>query len=1024
MFKKMTAYLLIALILMIYPCQLEALTGNTTAQGNEAQVSATVVEFSAGRSYCLAVKSDGTLWAWGNNQNGQLGDGTKIGRSMPVQIGTDTDWSKVTAGKTHSLGIKKDGSLWAWGNNVYGQLGDGTTTERLFPVKISNDSFISIAVNANYSLAIRKDGTLWESGDMVRIYWDKTNTEKTKLRRVGDRKWKSISVGELHVLAIDSNGSLWAWGMGGNGQFGNGTDEGSDVPLQIDNSTDWVQISAGAGDSMGLKKDGSLWRWGSDPSNKHILKPVMVGRDTDWISFTNKGFVSAVKSDGSMWTWGYDNGEDGVSEPKNISDAAPRQVGYDKGWNRVDSGYSFAVALKADGTLWSWGQNNDGELGYGQMINNPYPVWIGEDADWKQVSAGDQHTLAIKADGSLWAWGSNISGELGNMRYSRASTAPQRIGNGNNWEKVVSSAYQSFAIASDGTLWGWGGNNVGMIYNSDSTMVNAPYKMGEDSDWVDIGTGSFMAFGLKKNGTIWVWGTDPNSSFFESSKGAITSPEMVGKDNDWVKISYGNGGDAYVLAQKKDGSLWGWGFESYSRIGNVSFDDGHNFLRIGKENDWKDFAAGGAYAAAIKNDGSLWVWDLYDVLFNHKPATAPVRIGNDNDWIKASSYMTHVLLLKNDGSLWGLGYNESGQLGDGTKVNSEMPVPVAGEPGWNYMSAGDGYSMAIRDDGTLWAWGSNDSNQLGFEKPSYQAVPMEITLGRESSLYYNGIAIAYGNGVYVYTRGSNIWFSANCSIWVKLGLNLSARLNSITFNGKAFVAVGDGGSILKSNDGKSWSACSSGSNENLGSVTWGKDTFVAVGEHGTALVSGDAVKWTNAGYKKNILFRKVIFTGDRFIMAGEDLQAGLGIVLESADGKVWSMTPLTPVCALTDIAWDGIKIAGIGTDGSIWVSGLPGWHKVAGYQVPLSNIIWSGSTFIVTGNRAFIVSYDGNSWSERKSEEFGMIQCACAGSPIVAVNNKGYFITSMNGLFWKVSEKPIPEFVQENHSIAISGYMY
>jgi alpha-tubulin suppressor-like RCC1 family protein len=208
---------------------------------------------AAGYYHSLGLKSDGTLWAWGLNANGQLGDGDTINQSIPVQVGTDTKWCKITAGDYYSLGIKTDGTLWGWGDNqYYGQLGDGTTTKRLSPVQIGTDNtWISIQAGSYHTIGLKSDGTLWAWGDDTYGQLgdnDPSNLHKVNPVKIGtDTNWASIATGDYHTLALKSDGTLWTWGNNIYGQLGQGIPgQSKKIPIQLLTTADkWVDISGG-----------------------------------------------------------------------------------------------------------------------------------------------------------------------------------------------------------------------------------------------------------------------------------------------------------------------------------------------------------------------------------------------------------------------------------------------------------------------------------------------------------------------------------------------------------------------------------------------------------------------------------------------------------------------------------------------------------------------------------------------------------------------------------------------------------
>jgi alpha-tubulin suppressor-like RCC1 family protein len=324
-----------------------------------------------GETQTVAIKSDGTLWAWGQNNYGQLGDGTNIDKNIPVQIGTDNTWRYISAG-SDTLALKSDGTLWAWGRNNYGQLGDGSTIDKNTPVQIGTG-----------------------------------NT------------WKYVSAGGNHTIALKSDGMLWAWGRNNYGQLGDGTTTNKNIPVQIGADHTWRYISAGNYHTIALKSDGTLWGWGwnlfgqlGDGTNTNRKIPVQIGTDNTWSSISaGANHTIALKSDGTLWAWGY-NGSGQLGDGTNTNRNVPVQIGTDNTWSYISAG-SDTIALKSDGTLWAWGNNSYGQLGDGTNTNRNVPVQIGTGDTWGYISAGNNHTVALKSDGTLWAWGWNLFGQLG-----------------------------------------------------------------------------------------------------------------------------------------------------------------------------------------------------------------------------------------------------------------------------------------------------------------------------------------------------------------------------------------------------------------------------------------------------------------------------------------------------------------------------------------------------------------------------------------------------------------------------------
>ncbi|MGL2965177.1 T9SS type A sorting domain-containing protein [Flavobacterium sp. XGLA_31] len=345
---------------------------------------------SAGYNHSLAVKEDGTLWAWGSNGTGKLGDNTTVDKTIPTQIGSDTNWLKVYATFSSSYALKTDGTLWAWGFNFNGELGLGTTAvSSLVPVQVAPGStWQSISSSVDFCLAIKTDGTLWSWGrNNYGQLGDNSTTNRISPTQIGtDTNWQFVSAGHSYGLAIKSDGTLWGWGRNALGWLGDGTDTDKTVPTQIGTDTNWQKVDGGYFHSMGIKTDGTLWAWGANTSGEYGMVtspmisyvPVQIGTETNWLDVSaSRSFTYAIKTNHSLWSTGRnDVGQLGNGASTTADVLVFTQVGTATNSYEIATGYYHVLERSGDGFIRVTGKNDNGQLGDGTLINKNALTYI------------------------------------------------------------------------------------------------------------------------------------------------------------------------------------------------------------------------------------------------------------------------------------------------------------------------------------------------------------------------------------------------------------------------------------------------------------------------------------------------------------------------------------------------------------------------------------------------------------------------------------------------------------------------
>lgn len=311
----------------------------TIAGGSTWQTASTNSLFGA------AIKTDGTLWAWGRNSYGQVGDNTTVNKSSPVQTVTfSTDWASVHCGVSSMAAIKKDGTLWTWGYNSYGQLGDDTSTNRSSPVQTAafGNNWKQVSGGYAHKAAVKTDGTLWtwgynyygQLGDGTKSSFNK----KSPIQTVSyGTDWNLVACGNSFTVAIKKDGTLWAWGINGYGQLGNNTTTNRSSPVQeITGGTNWSTVACGYAVTVATKTDGTLWTWGANLAGEigdntflaYKSSPVQtIAGGTNWASAHAGSFrAGGIKKDGTLWIWGLNNPNGQVGDDSNIDRSSPVQT--------------------------------------------------------------------------------------------------------------------------------------------------------------------------------------------------------------------------------------------------------------------------------------------------------------------------------------------------------------------------------------------------------------------------------------------------------------------------------------------------------------------------------------------------------------------------------------------------------------------------------------------------------------------------------------------------------------------------
>lgn len=733
-----------------------------------------------------AIRGDGTLWVWGLNDYGQLGDETTLQKLSPVQVGSDTNWADVDAGYAHVVALKTDGTLWTWGLNSKGQLGLGDTQNRPLPVMVPGTGYTSVSAGIHHTVVMQGDKLYVTGSNTFGQLGLGDNTNRTSLVLVGNGFTQAVA-GENFTLALTTGKTLVSTGYNIGGQLGNGTatDLNTFQPAAA-GFANIVQIDAGKNHAAFRTSVNKVYAWGANNRGQlcnqtytESTVPVLVGA---YNSFSVGGVHTLLLNNNqALYTCGFNHwGQLGIGS--NTSSNTPTLV-----MNQVASvngSTRGSAAIRTDGSLWLWGYGEYGTNGDGTTIDRRKPVLAG--SNFNSFSAGWDFAVYIENDGSLWAWGQNDLGQLGSSEYPWIA-APVLISAEKDWAGVAAGAQFAVALKTDGTMWSWGDNTYSQTGNGvgGSTIR----QIGTDSDWLSVSSGNYHTIARKRDGTIWTWGDGNLGQLCQGATTTSPAPVQIGVGFSWKEATAG-GQRTYAI--RSDGRLYECG---RSIVNGLDWPDLHLF---DYSLDWATVNLSSySHALAIKLDGTLWGWGANSanqiVPGSTIQINAPVQIGTDTDWMSAVSSYNASLALKNDGALWawGLAYN---RYGNSQTEPYDTPTPT----GANYLKIfpNSSSSSGLDKYNQYWHW---DSTYRGVVLQDYNLIYRQRVQNPTLSYSAGGYGQEGGHTMYKeYVSGYNLFgqlgLGTTTDIWTTSWSGLELW-QSVQAGGRHSVAIDHNGML-------------------------------------------------------------------------------------------------------------------------------------------------------------------------------------------------------------------------------------
>ncbi|MGJ5814091.1 RCC1-like domain-containing protein [Paludibaculum fermentans] len=659
---------------------------------------------SSAWGHSLALRQDGTVWSWGESIYGELGDGitTRHVTAVPRLVKVLSGVTAISAVGNHSLALRSDGTVWAWGLNAAGQLGDGTTNDRSIPVQVPGLAGItSIAAGYAHSMARRSDGVVFTWGSNASgVLGDGTRVSRLTPGAVAGFRAATVAAALYQSFAIRSDGTLWGWGSaGGFVPVIVGQGEAITIPTQLTNFTDVAAISSYGWMNLILRANGSVWYFGNSLSERYAgglgngtLSQLPLPMGAVGVA-AGQEHLAVLLSDGTVRLLGVnDSGQLGRPELTSSATliapaqeigctyAAPRRPLVQR---RVSTGTSHIAVAEEDGTVWAAGRNDNFQVGNGSWgVGQANITQVTGLTGIAATAACGSHTLALGRDGRVWSWGANSSGELGDgTRLGRSS--PVLVSGLSSVTQIACGGFHSLALKSDGTVWGWGGNGSGAVGDGSRVARLVPTQAAGLQNVIEIAGGGTGSLALKADGTVWAWGM----TLWEIVPIDHPTPVRVEELSEVVSIAMGV---TFGMALKHDGTVWTWGDNSANTLGNgLESAMVAGLARVSDLTNVVAISGGSNHAMALEADGTVWTWGANDigqlgveVPQGQAQPVLPVKVPQLYGVASVHAGERYSAAWKRDGSLWVWGSNEYGQFGLTTYGSSPTPIASGFQPGY------------------------------------------------------------------------------------------------------------------------------------------------------------------------------------------------------------------------------------------------------------------------------------------------------------------------------------------------------
>jgi alpha-tubulin suppressor-like RCC1 family protein len=703
-----------------------------------------MVEVEGGYDFTCSRKSDGTVWCWGKDDFGQLGDGG-FGSDQTVarKVYGLTNAADICVGYQHACAVKSDGKMFCWGNGADDRLGFGSTGDQFSPVEVKNISnAVSCSLGTSHSCVKLSDKTTrcWGNAASGQLGNGQLSTTKMTIpvSVYGISNAAQISAGGSHACAVLDNGSIACWGLGVNGELGNGIIGTKLTPDTVKISGTFTQVSAGYYYTCALKNDGTVWCFGDnsygqlgDNSTTDRFSAVQVSNITNARQIsTGHGSSCALLTDNTTKCWGHNNyGQ--LGDNSTTDRLTPVNVKLSDGNNldnvsSISSNKYTSCAVLNSNSAHCWGYGAQGQIGVGSYNNFNYATLINYSSiTFNLIANGPSFTCGIITDGSVRCWGLESYGERGDSVSGNSRITPDTtVHNISSAIDLDLGEYHACSIDNSSKIWCWGRNNYGQIgFGSSTSEYTSPVEVIGITNAVEVDLGGEFSCARLSDKTVKCWGYLANGRL-GYGVGPVSAP--VYNVSAAKEISMGTN---HSCVLNDNGTVKCWGEGDNGRLGDGYQTDRTYPVDVYNLSNASQIVTGYDFTCALRSDSNIACWgnntDGIAGTWGELTYT-PTNIPSISDVKALDAGNSHVCALLNSGGIkcWGSGTH--GQLGNLIASTNETPQTVYSIDSATSIGLGKYHSCAVLDNNYVVCWGWGGAGQLGNNKENSNSIPVRV----------------------------------------------------------------------------------------------------------------------------------------------------------------------------------------------------------------------------------------------------------------------------------------------------------